>query len=143
LRVITCDEHVISIEKKSATTRRGVNKESRVRVMVTGLEANISYNRGEALKLSPRSLFETIKRTTQPANHATRGGGCMYTSQSSPWRKAFLTYSLEMDHWRTEATTRSLNGGCEPLEQRSHHSHVTTLHLLQTLSHKTSLIALK
>jgi hypothetical protein len=54
LRVITCDEHVIDIEKKkSATTRRGVNKESRVRVMVTGLEASVSYTRGEVLKPKP------------------------------------------------------------------------------------------
>jgi hypothetical protein len=38
LRVITRDDHVINIEEKGATTRGGVNKDSRI--MITRLEAN-------------------------------------------------------------------------------------------------------
>jgi hypothetical protein len=67
LRIITRDDHIIDIEKmKCATTRRSVDKKSRI--MVTGLEANIDDNRGEMLKLSPRSLLKTTEGTTQPTN---------------------------------------------------------------------------
>ena len=40
-----------------------MNKESRI--MFDGNEANSSDNRGEALKLGTRSLFEAIERTTK------------------------------------------------------------------------------
>src|SRR3954471_22470227 len=40
LRVVTSDDHVINIEKKSATTRRTVNKQGRI--MSTGGETNSS-----------------------------------------------------------------------------------------------------
>ena len=59
LRVITGDDHVINIEKKKcATMRRSVDKEGRV--VVTWLKASINDNRGEVLKLGPRSLLEAI-----------------------------------------------------------------------------------
>jgi len=71
LRVITGDDHVINIEKKKcAATRRSVNKEGMI--MITGLKASISDNRGEVLKPGPRGLLEAVKRSTQPANHAIR-----------------------------------------------------------------------
>ena len=60
LRVITGDNHVINIEKKRAATRSD-DKESRI--VVTWLEASISDNRGEVLKLDPRSLLEPVKRS--------------------------------------------------------------------------------
>jgi hypothetical protein len=59
LRVVTRDDHVIDIEKKKCvTTRRGVNKKSRI--VVTRLEASIDDNRGETLEPSVRSLLKTI-----------------------------------------------------------------------------------
>ncbi|KAG2540833.1 hypothetical protein PVAP13_9NG584114 [Panicum virgatum] len=71
LRVITGDDHVINIEKKKrAATRRSVDKEGRI--VITGLKASISDNRGEVLKPGPRGLLEAVKRSTQPANHASR-----------------------------------------------------------------------
>jgi hypothetical protein len=71
LRVVTRDGHVIDIEE-CATTRRSVNKESRI--MVTRLEASIDDNRGETLEPSTRSLLKTIEGTTQPTNHPIRNG---------------------------------------------------------------------
>jgi hypothetical protein len=73
VRVITHDDHVIDIEKKKhVTTRRGVNKKSRI--VVTRLEASIDDNRGETLEPSTRSLLKTIEGTTQPTNHPIRNG---------------------------------------------------------------------
>jgi hypothetical protein len=70
LRIITRDDHVIDIEKKGATTRRSVDKKSRI--VVTRLETSIDDNRGETLKPSPRSLFKTIEGTPQPTNKTIR-----------------------------------------------------------------------
>ena len=99
LRVITGDDHVIIEEKKHATTRRSVDKEDRV--MVTWLKASISDNRGEVLKPGPRSRQTIQEGTKYP------GDGCMLTSSyNSPFKKAFLTSSWEMDHCHTEETTR-------------------------------------
>jgi hypothetical protein len=71
LRIVTRDDHVIDIEKKKgATTRRSVDKKSRI--VVTGLEASIDDNRGEMLKPSPRSLLKTIEGTMQPTNKTIR-----------------------------------------------------------------------
>jgi len=95
LRFVTCDDHVIDIEKKCATTRRNVNKESRI--MVTRLEASIDDNKGETLKPSMRSLLKTIERMMQLTNHPIRNivpWRWLYIdflTEVSPLRKAFLT----------------------------------------------------
>jgi hypothetical protein len=71
LRVITDDDHVINIyKKKGPPMRRIVNKESTV--VITGFEASIDDDGGEALKPGTRSLLEPIERTLQTTNHDRR-----------------------------------------------------------------------
>jgi hypothetical protein len=71
LRVIARNDHVIDIEKKKgATTRGGVDKESRI--VFTGRKTSIDDNKGEMLKPGPRSLLKAIERTAQPTNQAIR-----------------------------------------------------------------------
>jgi hypothetical protein len=56
LRIITSDDHVVNIEeKKSASTRRNVNKQRRI-ISARG-ETSSSHHRGEMLKPSTRGLF--------------------------------------------------------------------------------------
>jgi hypothetical protein len=56
LRVITSDNHVVNIEeKKSASTRRNVNKQRRI--MSARGETNNSHHRGKTLKPGARGLF--------------------------------------------------------------------------------------
>jgi hypothetical protein len=56
LRIITSDDHIVNIEeKKSASTRRNVNKQRRI--MSARGEASSSHHRGEALKPGARGLF--------------------------------------------------------------------------------------
>jgi bifunctional DNA-binding transcriptional regulator/antitoxin component of YhaV-PrlF toxin-antitoxin module len=56
LRIITSDDHIINIEKKkSASTRRNVNKQRRI--MSTRGETSSSHHRGETLKPGTRGLF--------------------------------------------------------------------------------------
>jgi hypothetical protein len=56
LRIITSDDHVVNIEeKKSASTRRNVNKQRRI--MSARGETSRSQHRGETLKPSTRGLF--------------------------------------------------------------------------------------
>jgi hypothetical protein len=86
LRVVTRDDHVIDIEKECVTMRSSVNKESRI--MVTGLEANISDNRGETLEPSTRSLLKTIEGTMQLTNHPIRNG--------VPWRWLHIDFLTEL-----------------------------------------------
>jgi hypothetical protein len=70
LRIVTRDDHVIDIEKKGATTRRSVDKKSRI--VVTRIEASIDDNRGKTLKPSPRSLIKAIEGMTQSTNKTIR-----------------------------------------------------------------------
>jgi hypothetical protein len=71
LRIITSDDHIINIEeKKSASTRRNVNKQRRI--MSARGEASSSHHRGEVLKPGARGLFQAIKRASKMANHAIR-----------------------------------------------------------------------
>jgi hypothetical protein len=56
LRVITSDDHIINIEeKKSASTRRNVNKQRRI--MSARGKTSSSHHRGKTLKPSARGLF--------------------------------------------------------------------------------------
>jgi hypothetical protein len=80
LRIIPRDEHIIHIEKNKGTTAgESVNEKSRT-ILTSNKDSN-SDNRGEALKLSMRSLLETIERTTEMTDMAignrVAGGGCM------------------------------------------------------------------
>ena len=70
LIIITSNDHIIDIEKKRATTRGSVDKESRL--VVIGLKNSINDSSGEALKPGLRSLLEAVERATQPANHSIR-----------------------------------------------------------------------
>jgi bifunctional DNA-binding transcriptional regulator/antitoxin component of YhaV-PrlF toxin-antitoxin module len=56
LRIITSDDHIVNIaEKKSASTRRNVNKQRRI--MSARGEASSSHHRGKTLKPGMRGLF--------------------------------------------------------------------------------------
>jgi hypothetical protein len=71
LRIITSDDHIVNIEeKKSASTRRNVNKQRRI--MSARREARSSHYRGETLKPSARGLFQAIKRAPKTADHPIR-----------------------------------------------------------------------
>src|SRR3954467_3820998 len=68
LRIITSNDHIISIEKKkSASTRRSVSKQRWI--MSTRRETSSSRHRGKALKPGTRGLFQAIKRTLKTTNH--------------------------------------------------------------------------
>src|SRR3954465_10157178 len=68
LRIITSNDHIINIEKKkSASTRRSVNKQRWI--MSTRGETSSSHHRGKALKPGTRGLFQAIKRTPKTTNH--------------------------------------------------------------------------
>ena len=146
LRFVTCDDHVIDIEKKCATMR-SVNKESRI--VVTRFEASIDDNRGETLEPSTRSLLKAIEGTTQPTNHPIQNG--------VPWRWLhihFLTVLaieegvLDIQLRNQPLTNRS---NCKKSPYSSHVSDrskgllsiVMALLLLETARHKTSLVVLK
>ena len=86
-------------------TRISVDKEDRV--VITWLKASITDNRGEVLKPGPRSVLEAVKRSTQPANHASRN------RIPRRWMHVdlllqFLTSSWKMDHCRIEAKARRI-----------------------------------
>jgi hypothetical protein len=81
--VLTSDDHAVHVKKeKGHTTRWHVDKESRI--MSVGGKTSSCDHRGKMLKPSPRSLLKAINGAT----------------------KTFFTSSWEMDHPRTEATTR-------------------------------------
>src|SRR3954468_1533019 len=68
LRIITSNDHIINIEKKkSASTRRSVNKQRWI--ISTRGETSSSHYRSKALKPGTRGLFEAIKRTSKTTNH--------------------------------------------------------------------------
>src|SRR3954469_10966529 len=67
LRIITRNDHIINIEKKSASTRRSVNKQRWI--MSTRGETSNSHYIRKALKPGTRGLFEAIKRTSKTTNH--------------------------------------------------------------------------
>jgi hypothetical protein len=147
LRVVTREDHVIDIEKKKcATTRRGVNKESRI--VVTGLEASIDDNRGETLEPSSRSLLKTIEGTTQPTNHPIRNG--------VPWRWLHIDFLTELT---IEEGILDIQLRYRPLTNRGNSKKgpnsghvsdrskslliVNTILLLKTTRHKAGFVALK
>jgi hypothetical protein len=69
-RVITSNDHVVHVEKKSSTTRWHVDKESRI---MSADEKNDScYHRGKTLKSSLRSMLKVIKGATKVTNHTIR-----------------------------------------------------------------------
>src|SRR4051812_20217942 len=72
LRIITGNDHIINIEKKkkSASTRRSVNKQRWI--MSTRGETSSCHYRSKALKPGTRGLFEAIKRTSKATNHPLR-----------------------------------------------------------------------
>jgi hypothetical protein len=71
LRVITRDDHIVNIEeKKSASTRRSVNKQRRI--MSARGETSSSHHRGKPLKPGARGLFQAIKRAPKTTNHPIR-----------------------------------------------------------------------
>jgi hypothetical protein len=71
LGIITSDDHIVNIEeKKSASTRRNMNKKRRI--MSAMGEASSSHHRGETLKPGARGLFQAIKRATKMADHPIR-----------------------------------------------------------------------
>jgi hypothetical protein len=87
LRIITSDDHIVNIEeKKSASTRRNMNKQRRI-VSARG-EASNSHHRGEALKPGARGLFEAIKRAPKMANHAIRN--------RVPWRRLHVNLLTQL-----------------------------------------------
>jgi hypothetical protein len=122
-----------------------VDKESGV--VVAGLKTSINDNRGEALKPGPRSLLEAVERASQPANHAIRN------RVSWRWLHVDLLTQLAI-----EKGILDIKLGDGPLSDRSnskkspdcgHVSNgskgliiITTLLLLKTTGHKTSLVAL-
>jgi hypothetical protein len=66
-------DHVINIQKKkSATTRRRVNKQRWI--MCSGRETNSSDHRSKALKPCTRGLLKAIERATKTADHAICDG---------------------------------------------------------------------
>jgi hypothetical protein len=87
LRIITSDDHIVNIEKKkSASTRRNINKQ-RMIVSARG-EASSSHHRGEALKPGARGLFQAIKRAPKMANHAIRN--------RVPWRRLHVNLLTQL-----------------------------------------------
>src|SRR4051812_16326484 len=71
LTIITSNDHIINIEKKkSASTRRNVNKQRWI--MSTRRETSSSHCGSKVLKPGTRGLFEAIERTTKTTNHPLR-----------------------------------------------------------------------
>jgi hypothetical protein len=147
LRIVTRDDHVINIKKKkSATTRRSVDKKSRI--VVTRLEASIDDNRGKTLKPSPRSLLEAIEGTTQPTNKTIRhriSWGWLHIDFLSELTIEEGVLDIQL---RDRPLTNSCNSKKSP--NSSHVSNrskglliINTVLLLETPRHKTSLVALK
>ena len=146
LIIITSNDHIIDIEKKRATTRGSVDKESRL--VVIGLKNSINDSSGEALKPGLRSLLEAVERATQPANHSIRD------RVSRRWLHVYLLTQLAI-----EKGFLDIKLGDGPLSDRSnrekspdcgHMSNgskgliiITTLLLLKTTRYKMSLVVLK
>jgi len=147
LRVVTSDDHVINIEKKkSATTRRTVNKQSRI--MSTGGETSSSDYRSKALKPGTRGLLEAIERATKTANHAI----CNRITRW--WLHINLLTQLTIKKGILDIKLRhrpmANRGHSEKSPNSGHVSHrskrliiITTMLLLKTTSYKTSFVALK
>jgi hypothetical protein len=146
LRVIAGDDHVINIEKKSATTRRSVDKQRRI--MSARGETSSSHHRGEALKPGTRSLFQAIKRAPKTTNHAIRN--------RVPWRRLHvnLLTQLTIEKCVLNIKLRHRLGANRGHNKKSAHSGhmghwgksliiVTALLLLKATSHKTRFVALK
>jgi hypothetical protein len=88
-----------------------MNKQGRL--MSARGETNISDHRGEALKPSMRSLFQTIKkRATKMTNHAFRNKVSRRWSHvdlmESIIKKGIFTSSWEMNKAQAEATMRTM-----------------------------------
>ena len=147
LRVITGDNHVINIEeKKHAATWRSVGKEGRI--VVTWLEASISNNRGEVLKLGPRSLLEPVKGSTQPTNQAIRdriARGWLHIDLLLQFsiKKSILNIKLGDGPLPHRNNSKESSDSGHVSNRSKSLIIVTTMLLLKTTCHKASLVALK
>src|SRR3954463_4000575 len=147
LRIITGNDHIINIEKKkSASTRRSVNKQRWI--MSTRRETSSCHDRSKALKPGTRGLFEAIKRTSKATNHPLRN--------RVPRRRLHINLLTQLT---IEKGILNIKLRHRPVTNRSnskkstHSGHmsdrskgliiVTTMRLLKTTSHKTRFIALK
>jgi hypothetical protein len=147
LRIITSDDHIVNIEeKKSASTRRSVNKQRRI--MSTRGETSSGHHRGKSLKPGVRGLFQAIKRAPKTADHPIRN--------RIPRRRLHINLltqlTIEKGVLNIKLRHRPVaNGGNRKKSAHSGHmSHrsksliiVTALLLLKATSHKTRFIALK
>jgi hypothetical protein len=147
LRVITSDDHIVNIEgKKSASTRRNVNKQRRI--MSAMGETNSSHHRGETLKPGARGLFQAIKRAPKMTNHPIRN--------RIPWRRLHVNLLTQLTIEKSVLNIKlrhkpvANRGNSKKSPHSGHMSHrsksliiVTTLLLLKATSHKTRFIALK
>src|SRR4051812_42232268 len=147
LRIITGNDHIINIEKKkSASTRRSVNKQRWI--MSTRGETSSCHYRSKALKPGTRGLFEAVKRTSKTTNHPLRN--------RVPRRRLHINLLTQLT---IEKGILNIKLGHRPVTNRSnskkstHSGHmsngskgliiVTTMLLLKPTSHKTRFIALK
>ena len=110
LRIVSSDDHITNIKKKTSTTGWSMNKQGGI--MSTKRETSSSDSRGKSLKPTTRIFVWCHKENNEdnkPLPLGTRylGGGRLYTSSwSLPLRKAFFTSSWEMDPTQIEATIK-------------------------------------
>jgi hypothetical protein len=109
LKIITSDDHIVHVKEKSPTTRWHMDKESRI---MSASEKTSSYDHsGKTLEPSPRSLLKAIKGATNVTNYTLRDRIHRWWTHVNVLtqltiKKGILHISWEMDHARTEATTR-------------------------------------
>jgi hypothetical protein len=145
VRIIPRGEHIVHIEKNKGTTTGGsMNEKSRI--MLTSNKSSSNDNRGEALKPSMRSLFETIERTAETTDMALRN------IVAKRWVHVDLLMQLTVKKiilhvklrdgppMNRSHRNKSMNGG--PMSNRSKSLIVTTILLLKTTSNKTRFIVL-
>jgi hypothetical protein len=147
LRVITSDDHVVNIEeKKSASTRRNVNKQRGI--MGARRETTSSHHSGKTLKPGAMGLFQAIKRAPKMTNHPIRN--------RIPWRRLHVNLLVQLTIEKCILNIKlrhrlvANRGDNKKSAHSGHMSHmsksliiVTVLLLLKATSHKTRFIALK
>jgi hypothetical protein len=135
------------IEKeKSASTRRSVNEQRWI--MSAGRETSSSQNRGKALKLGTRGLFQAIKRMPKTTNHLI--------GNKIPRRRLHVNlltqFSIEESVLNNKLRHRPVSNRSDSKKSvhSGHMSHmgkdliiVTAVLLLKATSRKTRFIALK
>jgi hypothetical protein len=116
--------------------------------MSAGGEIGSYHDRGEALKPGARGLFQAIKRAPKMTNHAIR--------DRVPWRRLHVNLLMQ---FTIEKCILNIKLRHRPVADRGHSmksahgghmSHgckiliiITTLLLLEAMSHKTRFVALK